>query len=203
MPELIEPTEYHPKKQRNVSPEALARFLEVLSTDTEEAGQRYTLLHRKLVGFLNMKGVPDPMSTADEVIDRAVLKIADNTRVSDVSHYCLGIARNVAKEKLRGLRRENSAFMSFIESLADTSEEQIERISRVLKYCFEQLTLEEQNLLSSYCQIFRGQARAEHRRQLAATRKTTVLALRMRVARLRGVLTNCVEKRSTDNPAVL
>ena len=181
-----------------VGREAFARFLEALSPDTEEAGRHYTRLHEKLVGFFRLKGISDPVSAADETIDRAALKITAGTPVSDAGKYCLGIARNISKEKYRSAQREISAFLKFIENLPDASDEQVERIYRILKPCFEELAFEEQKLLLAYCQVMRGRARAEHRRRLAETMKTTMLALRMRVTRLRSSLADCVKKRSND-----
>lgn len=177
---------------------AFARFLESLSNDAEDAGLRYTRLHEKLVGFFRLKGISDPVSAADETIDRAVIKITTGTQVSDADKYCLGIARNITKEKYRSQQRESSAFLKFIENLPDAADEQVERIYSILKPCFEELDVEEQKLLVSYCQVIRGRARAEYRRKLAETMKMTVLALRMRVTRLRSSLTDCVKKRSKD-----
>jgi hypothetical protein len=188
----------HTKNRQVVGQEAFARFLEALSNDLEEAGRLYTRLHEKLVRFFSLKGISDPVSAADETMDRAALKITAGTRVPDVGTYCLGIARNIIKEKYRSQQRESSAFIKFIENLPDASNEQVERIYRALKPCFEQLALEEQNLLVAYCQIIRGRARAEHRRRLAESMKTTMLALRMRVTRLRSSLTDCVKKLSNN-----
>jgi hypothetical protein len=194
----MNPTGENSKPRQNVNPEAFARFLESLSPNTEEAARHYTRLHAKLVGFFRMKGISDPDSAADETIDRAVVKIVAGTPVSDVNHYCLGIARNIAKERLRLMQRESSAFGNFLEHLADSSEEQVERIYQVLKPCFERLASDEQNLLVAYCQVIRGSARIEQRRQLAETMKTTMLALRMRVTRLRKILTDCVRQSSVE-----
>ena len=178
--------------------ETFARFLEFLSPDPEAAGRRYARLHEKLVGFFRLKGISDPASAADETLDRAVLKISTGTPVSDADRYCLGIARNILKERYRSAQRETSTFLKFIENLADATDEQVERIYSILKPCFEQLAIEDQKLLLAYCQVIKGRARAEHRRQLAEIMKTTVLALRMRVTRLRNSLTDCVRKRSNE-----
>lgn len=178
--------------------EAFAQFLASLSPDAEEAGHLYTRLHQMLTGFFNMKGISDPVSAADETIDRAVAKINAGTPVINPKSYCIGIARNIAKERLRRTQRETSSFLKFIENIADSSNEQVERIYGILKPCFEQLTLVDQNLLMEYCQVMHGRARAEHRRQLAEDMKTTVLALRMRVTRLRDTLSDCVRKLSNE-----
>ena len=176
--------------------EAFARFLECLSPEPKEASQSYARLHERLVGFFTLKGISDPASAADETIDRAALKITAGAPVPDAHNYCLGIARNLAKERYRRAQREGSAFLKFIENLADKADAQVERIYLILKPCFEELAVEERSLLQAYCEVTRGRARAEHRRQLAEGMKTTVLALRMRVTRLRDKLTDCVKKHS-------
>ncbi|HEX8748792.1 MAG TPA: hypothetical protein VF717_16585 [Pyrinomonadaceae bacterium] len=184
------------RQRHQVDREAFARFLKFLSPDEETAARTYTRMHEKLVGFFNLKGISDPVSAADETIDRAVIKIEAGTTVSDVQKYCSGIARNIARERLRLAARETSAFHNFIENLENNSDEQVERIYNLLKPCFEQLSVEEQRLLMAYCQIIQGRARAEHRRQLATDMQTTVLALRMRVTRLRNNLSDCVKNLS-------
>jgi hypothetical protein len=182
-----------------VEHEPVAHFLEFLSPDPEEAGLRYTRLHKKLVGFFSLRGISDPASAADETIDRAALKITSGAPVPDADKYCLGIARNITKERYRRAQRESSAFLTFIENLADAADAQVERIYLTMKSCFEQLAVKEQKLLLAYCQVMRGRARAEHRRQLADTMNTTVLALRMSVARLRNGLTDCFKKHSSND----
>jgi hypothetical protein len=181
--------------------EDFTRFLARLSPDKEEAGRCYIRLHRRLVGFFNMKGVTDPSSAADETIERASVKINAGTTVPDVESYCMGFARNIAKERWRREQRESSTFLRFIENLANNADEEIERIKRILRPCFENLTAEERELLLAYCQVHTGRARAEYRRRLAESRKTTVMALRMRVTRLRSILTDCVEKLSQEGLA--
>ena len=167
-----------------------------LSPDTDEAGRLYTRLHQKLTGFFSLKGISDPVNAADETIDRAAVKIATGATVPDVNKYCSGIARNIAKERFRRAQREDSTFQRFVENLASYSDEEVERIERILKPCFEELTPEDQSLLLDYCQVMRGRARAEHRRKLAEKLESTVLALRMRVTRLRSILAECVKKHS-------
>jgi DNA-directed RNA polymerase specialized sigma24 family protein len=177
-------------------PEDFARFLEYLSPDMDEAGRRYIRLHDKLVNFFSLRGISDPANAADETVERARLKICAGADVPVVEAYCLGIARNVAKERWRREQKEHSVFPLFIESLANNSDEEVERIQRILKPCFEQLTKEDQAVLRAYCQELRGRPRAEHRRQLAEKMKTTMLGLRLRVTRLRSKLADCVRKHS-------
>jgi hypothetical protein len=178
--------------------EMFARFLTLLAPDMEEAGRRYTRLHKKLTGFFRMRGISDPESAAHETIDRAVIKIAAGAIVPDVEKYCFGIARNIVKEIIRIVIREDFALRKFSQGLSHSSVEQVERIYNLLKPCFEQLADDEQQLLLAYCKDIQGRARAEHRRQLADSRKISVLALRIRVTRLRNNLSDCVHSRTGE-----
>lgn len=186
-----------------MSPEDFAQFLERLSSDGEDGGRLYARLHKKLVGFFHMKGVSEAEEAADETIDRAVVKICAGAPVPDVNKYCLGIARNVAKERRRREQRDKSVFLRFVDDLNNDSNEEVERIERILKPCFNQLAAEEQELLIAYCQISRGRMRADYRRQLAEKRETSVLALRMRVTRIRSVLSACVKKSARSGLALI
>src|SRR5689334_6892026 len=191
-----------PHDPQKMNSEMFARFLELLAPDKEEAGRRYTRLHKKLASFFRLKGISDPESAANEAIDRAILKIATGAIVPDAEKYCLGIARNIAKERYRLVRREDHALRKFIQGLNQSSVEQVERIYAVLKPCFEQLATDEQQLLLAYCNDIQGRARAQHRRALAEARKLSVLALRIRVTRLRNSLAECVRRRSAGDVIV-
>lgn len=186
-----------------MSPDEFARFLEHLSPDAEEASRLYMRLEKMFTGFFKMKGVSEAGRAADDTLDRAAVKIYAGAPVPNVESYCRGIAYNVLHEYWRRERREQTVYQRFIEDLNNDSDEEIERIERLLQPCFEQLSDEERGFVQDYCQVLRGRARAEHRRQLAETMKTTVQALRMRMTRLRGILSECVQKRSREGLAVI
>ena len=176
-----------------MSPEDFARFLESLSPDREEAGRLYIRLDKRLVGFFDMKGISDSTGAAVETLKRAAERLVGGADVPQMEKYCLGIARNVAKEWWRRERRGEEAFQRFIANLADDSADEVERIEHVLKPCFEHLKDAEQELLVAYCFVPEGLSRAEHRRQLADKLGVSVGALRIQVSRLRDRLEECVE----------
>jgi hypothetical protein len=174
-------------------------FLELLSsTDGGDGALCYIRLYRRLEGFFNMRGICDPGGAADETIDVAVRRIAEGAPVPNAERYCMGIARNIVSERLRRERRELKAFLGFVADLDNNSGEQIARIEEILKPCLELLAAEDKELLVAYCRVLRGRARAEHRRELAASMNTTVPGLRMQVTRLRKELMDCAKKRSKD-----
>jgi DNA-directed RNA polymerase specialized sigma24 family protein len=178
-----------------MTPEEFARFLQRLAPDTEEAGRLYIRMHERLVGLFKLKGISDPGDAADETIERASQLLEAGRTAPDVEKFCRGVARNIAHERWRREQRESSTFRRFLESLADGSNKEIERIQNLLKPCFEALEAKDRLLLRSYCKLIRGRARAEHRRLLAENLKTTVRALRISVTRLRKRLHDCMMQR--------
>jgi hypothetical protein len=200
---MTDATQKETRTRRAVKPEEFARLLEALSADDKEAALLYTRLQKRLVGFFRLRGVSDPGAAADDTLDRAAIRIAGGAPVPDVGRYALGIARFVAKERLRIEQRESTASEEFIGSLSAGFDAESERYYEVLKHCLEQLEGTEQELLVNYCKVLRGRARAEHRRRLAEGMKTTVVALRMRVTRLRGILSDCARKGAGDGLAAI
>lgn len=161
--------------------------------DPDEASRRYLRLHQKLAGYFRLKGMYDPVNDADDALDRAAEKIVKGQDIPDIDRFCMGIARNIIHERLRHKKREESAFLKFLDNVQDNSAEAlVDRITNLMKPCFEQLPQDDRNLLTSYCKVPPGVDRAEHRRKLAASLQSTISALRIRVTRLRRGLENCV-----------
>lgn len=187
------------KKRYKVTPEDFARFLSRLSLDPEEAGLYCIRLHKRLAGIFRLQGDPDPESGADATIDRAAMKMAAGAVVPKVETFCIGIARNIAKERLRWRLRENLAFQTFVNDISNAASEHVERIYSKLKPCFERLAVKDQELLLTYYHDMRGRARSEHRRQIAEAEDTSSEALRVRVTRLRKSLMECLKERSNED----
>lgn len=171
---------------------ALLTFL--CPDDPDEANNRYLRLHQKLVGYFALNGMYDPAHDADDALDRAAEKIVNRVHIPDIEKFCIGIARNIVRERRRKKMREESVFLKFFEqSQNNNTEAVVDRIANLMKPCFEQLSSDDQILLTTYCQVPPGIDRAEHRRQLAANLGSTISALRIRVTRLRRGLANCVK----------
>jgi DNA-directed RNA polymerase specialized sigma24 family protein len=166
--------------------------------DPDEAGRRYLRLHQKLEGYFRTRGVADTSAAADETLDRAGRRIAEGSEVPNVDNFCLGIARFIIMEGWRVNTKESTAFLQFLEQHEHATDEQVDRFT-FMKMCFEELPQDDQDLLNSYCKALRGQARAKHRRELAEELGRTVSGLRIRVARLRQGLEECLKKLSKDH----
>ena len=192
MPNNSSDTHQDPRGEKGQFFASLLTFL--CPDDPDEASRRYLRLHQKLEGYFRLKGMYDPVNDADDALDRAGQKIAKGLQIPEIDKFCMGIARNIVHERLRHKKREESAFLKFLENNQDNSTEAlVDRITNLMKPCFEQLPQDDRNLLTSYCKVPPGSDRAEHRRQLAATLESTISALRIRVTRLRRGLENCVK----------
>ena len=175
----------------NITPlTALLNFL--CPDDPDEANRMYLRLYEKLAGFFYFRGMSDPENDAADTLERAGKKILEGVPIPDIDRFCLGIARNVFLERLRKQRQEESAFRHLIENSRDNNDV-VERITNLMKQCFEKLPEEDRDLLHSYCKIPPGISRAEHRRRLAEKLGLSIAALRIRVARLRRALERCVK----------
>jgi len=162
--------------------------------DPDEANRRYLRLHLRLAGYFRLRGMSDPVNDADETFERASKKIMDGVGIPDIDKFCMGIARNIVLERMREKKREQSAFVRFLENAQDNSTEiLVDRIMNLMKPCFEQLPPEDRDLLQSYCKVPQGDSQAEHRRKLAESLKSTIAALRIKVTRLRRRLEECVK----------
>ena len=162
--------------------------------DPDEAGRRYVRLHGKLAGYFRLKGTYDPVSDADDTLDRAGKKIVEGHNIPDPQKFCIGIAKNIVFERLRERKREENAFQKFIDNNQDNSTEVlVHKITKLIKPCFEKLPEEDRDVLTSYCKIPPGIDRAEHRRQLAESLGLSIAALRIRVTRIRDKLEDCVK----------
>jgi DNA-directed RNA polymerase specialized sigma24 family protein len=162
--------------------------------DPDEANRRYLRLHLKLEGYFRLRGMSDPVNDADETFERASKKIVAGVGIPDIDKFCMGIARNIVLERIRERKREESAFVRFLENSHDNSTEiLVDRIMNLMKPCFERLPPEDQDLLHSYCKVPAGHSQAEHRRKLAESLRSTIAALRIKVTRLRRSLEECVK----------
>jgi hypothetical protein len=162
--------------------------------DPDEANLHYLRLHQKLAGYFRLRGMSDPVSDADDAVDRAGQKIIAGVDIPEIDRFCFGIARNIVLERRRKKKREESAFLQFVDHIQDNSTEVlVDRITNLMKPCFERLPNDDRDLLTSYCRVPPGCPRAEHRRQLAEGLSSTIAALRIRVTRLRRALEDCVK----------
>lgn len=166
--------------------------------DMEEAHRRYLVLHKKLVGYFTLKGMSDPFTDADDTVARADEKIAKGKKVPDVTRFCMGIARNIVRERLREEKRKESAFREFWDTNKDknTRAALLDQFTNLMRRCFKQLPKDDQSLLIAYCKGPSKTSLAEHRHRLAESHNWSIGALRIRITRLRVRLVECLKELS-------
>ena len=166
--------------------------------DPDEAIRRFLLLHQKLESFFRLNGMYDPPTDADDTCDRAEEKLANGYDIPDITRFCMGIARNIVRERRRNRKREEWAWLELLGYSQDKSNEAVvEKIMNLMKPCFEELPTDDQVLLIEYCNVS-PQERAEVRHKLADRLNLSIAALRIKVTRLRRRLQECVKRRGKN-----
>jgi DNA-directed RNA polymerase specialized sigma24 family protein len=167
------------------------RLLAAFDSNREQAGERYELLHRKLVMFFECRQTPSPEDGADETLCRVAARLERGEVIHNIFAYAHGVARLVALERTR------SSFVPLTGAEADrTTPEPVledDERARCLRLCLAELTAEHRRLVLSYYQGERG-GRVRHRADLAGG-TSTLNALRIRVHRIRAKLERCVRER--------
>jgi DNA-directed RNA polymerase specialized sigma24 family protein len=170
---------------RELTRESLDRLLDWLHPDREEAGHAYEKIRRKLIKIFTVRCCDCPEDLADETIDRVIAKvekIADGYQ-GDPSLYFYGVARNVFREWSRIKRFSNQ---SPPQDPADSFQPELD----CLDACMERLLPKNRKLLIEYY-LEDGKAKIEHRKAIAARHTVEMNALRIRVHRIRSVVSEC------------
>lgn len=161
-------------------------LLSWLDNDRERAARRYEEIRSKLIRIFICRGSPIPEELADQTIDRVSHKTRELSASykGDPALYFYGVARNVFRESLKK------------HPIPPPRPQPIEEDSSrydCLDKCMQQLPPETRQLILSYYQDT-GQAKIDHRRQLAQDLGIDVNALRIRTHRLRTRLQQCVNR---------
>ncbi|HEY6252681.1 MAG TPA: hypothetical protein VI685_22215 [Candidatus Angelobacter sp.] len=174
-----------------------------LDPDRNRAGERYEEIRWKLVKFFEWGSCLEAEDMADETFNRVAEKLAaERETIQDVVAFAWGVAKKIRQETLRKSARTvrlpdlPGAEDAFADSPA-TDEAQYEsaenkRRLKCLRSCIQHLSAEDRRLLLAYHSP-RGR-RVEGRRRLAKENGITMLALRVRVNRLRFKLEECIKK---------
>jgi DNA-directed RNA polymerase specialized sigma24 family protein len=174
---------------------AFERLLSSLDADQERAPQQYERLRQKLIIFFSGRRCPDPEMSADETLDRISRRIEEGEPIRDVTRFAYGVARLVASESSRAVRRRHrlltaiatsSALARGSDSAATLGSDAVECIQG----CMRRLSPQDRDLISHYYESG-GHDQQEERRQLAARLGLSAVALRLRAFRIRRALQAC------------
>jgi RNA polymerase sigma factor (sigma-70 family) len=188
----------HEKWELNAS--AFSLLLAQLDPDWDRAGEKYTLICKKLVKFFECRGSAIPADLADETINRVARSLQQGKEIhaTDPALYFYGVARNVLREAYNG-HEQNFISVDEVALRDHPSDDPGQNIDRAhecylherrlecLEQCLQELPPEARALFLAYHQGER-RSRIEHRRAIAKHLGITVNALKVRVHRLRNTL---------------
>ncbi len=173
------------------------QLLTLLDADADRAAQAYADVRRRLIKFFEWRRCWDAETCADDALDRVARRLeAGATMTATIHAFILGVATNVARERLRGDRhvelKDNVAAPFEEDPLVRRDEQQREdRRLSCLTRCLNQLPTEQRRALLRYHQ---GEARSRivARQRMASTLGIPLQALRLRMFRIREALERCI-----------
>jgi DNA-directed RNA polymerase specialized sigma24 family protein len=190
------------RKERDLTPEAFAKFLAMLAPEPEIAGEKYEELRRQLIKFFEWRGSLFADQLADETLNRVVRKIQDGEKIEkNILAMCLGIARYVFKEYMRhpDNRRVEIEELSNLAAPPVHHKEDDDLWLVSLRECLNSLTEDDRELIIEYYQEDK-QAKIDSRKALAARLGISINTLFTRAKRIRDRLErsvmNSIERKS-------
>jgi DNA-directed RNA polymerase specialized sigma24 family protein len=181
--------------------EGLAKLLFKLSSDPLEAGARYEALRSRLIIFFTRRRLDFPEDLADQVLDRVVKRLEENTPIASGEAFALGVARHVAQEQakkpIQYQELNERVFHNIVDDSSTSIEESGTEEERILQLerCLKRLTHQEVALLKRYYLAASGN-RIEIRRSLAGELLQSPAEIRQRVFLLRRKLRQCIERQA-------
>lgn len=175
--------------------EGFEKFLAVLATEREAAGEQYELVRLKLVKYFELRMTANPDDLADETIDRVARRLAGGERIAspEVMRYVYGVARNVLLESWKSEQRQKK-IVEFPQPANDDFDRELgDRQLDCFQECLAQISPDSRGLLLRYYQ-HTGRAKIDDRLVLAQQVDIPVNALRIRIHRIKGELQRCTEK---------
>jgi DNA-directed RNA polymerase specialized sigma24 family protein len=174
------------------------RFDSLLRRLGEEGGsaeRAYERLHRRVVIFFQLHLPVESEALTDIVMDRLARRVDEGTQIANLSLYALGIARLVLHEARARLAQQRAAWSDPTLSNDDPPEndDDAEALA-ALERCLGRLGKRDAELILAYYNGD-GARRIATRRELAATLKIAMNALRNRALRMREALEKCVRDR--------
>jgi DNA-directed RNA polymerase specialized sigma24 family protein len=175
-----------PKRQSDLSSEALEALLRWLSADREEAGRRYEEIRRKLIRVFGCRGCHESDLLADETINRVATKVKElaKTYQGDPTLYFYGVAKRIHLEQLK---KAKPPVITWQASDAANCEAEFDCLDR----CMDKLPSDSRDLVLKYYDHDKD-AKIEQRRMLAAGLNIGLNALRIRAHRIRITLHQCI-----------
>lgn len=192
-----------PFPEHDLTADKFEALLHRLDPDREQAGQKYEEIRWKLIRFFQWNSCFDAEDLVDETFNRVAEKIVSSEEeIQNVAGFVWGIAKNIRHEALRNEAKtvrlpdlpDGEDFLADHQVAPNAAHELTMRKGRAecLRKCMQALPPRDRRVLLTYHSP-RGRY-PEARRWLAEQNGITMLALRVRVTRLRFKLEECIRK---------
>lgn len=163
-------------------------FLHWLDPDLEKAGEKYESIRTKLINFFATRGSDNPEELADVTIDRVCVNVSQLSEIviPDPTAYFFGVAGYVWKEAAK--QRTPPRIIVALQGTYNAPDQ----TPACLEKCLEQLSETNRELILQY---YKGEKRSRiaNRDEMAKRLGLTPKDLRIRVAKIRRLLENCVK----------
>lgn len=168
----------------------------VFGDDSQSAGERFELLHSKLVFYFVSRRCDDPEELAHVTLERLMQRHEEQVEVINLTSFCYGIAQNVYYEYLREQQAgrdyaSEQEYRSRVHKSDEDAAEYKERRLKCLDECTERLSEQEREMLSEYYRV-RGRAKEAHRVGMAEKLGISRPALTLRIFHIKRKLKKCV-----------
>lgn len=168
--------------------------MEWLDRDREIAGRKYQTIRERLVRTFIHRGSRTAEELADTTIDRVARKLhaVRATYTGDPAYYFYGVARFIVRESQKEKAKKPAAATEMFPPSAP--EWDSERDCGFLNQSLDELSAEDRYLIAAYY-VFEE---FEYRQHLADEFKIDMNALRVRAARIRKRLKDCLKQLRSD-----
>jgi DNA-directed RNA polymerase specialized sigma24 family protein len=180
-------------RPRELTPERFDHLLDALSSNRDEAAERYVAARSRLVQFFRWERCDDAETLADDVVDRVARRLSEGEQIANLGGYFLGVARLVRLEARQRQARDGRLAPDIAEALQPDGPSDDHESLACLERCLARLPDARRGELLAY---YTGDAggRIAARRGLAAALGIGPVALRNRMLRLRQRLERCVNQ---------
>ena len=168
------------------------RFLAILDTDRDQAGEKYEFIRLRLLKYFQWCGSDQPDIDADETLNRVMRRIDEGENVYNLDGYIQGVARLVQKESLKLRNRKQELDVDQVVELA-TAEPEEAQWRECLERCLGYLSDEEREIVTEYYK-HEGIEKINCRKRLATRLGVSLNSLRVRMYRQRANLEACVQE---------
>lgn len=185
------------KKSTVLRQEDFDNLLAWLAPEREEAGRKYEEIRQGLIRLFRFRGCNDPLSLADETINRLATKVSSLNKEGEYKTitYFYGFASKIYLEYLNQ-RKGKETQLEMVSPLLNKHEvnlvENDNENHQCLDDCLAKLETRDKELILTYYSQEK-KAKLDLRKKLAQSLNLNTGALHVRVYRLRLTLKKCIE----------